>query len=291
MIENSVFLLEIMHEGAIQRMLGRHASVVAGHDRVEYGDEPGSLAYYRGAEQIARYRYEVLATLDREMHLFRWGWADRAGVLPKRVDAIYREGQESELSALAESQLHDVREADAARLIALGAHLAGATGLVRCDGEGRTTWLALFDEQATRATICPPASLKEPAPIQTMPPGPGGFVAATPAHAVRTPAQRGIQHVLGAMRDDLRASFMGFREALFTIRIDLRQDKARFVVHVSVLDGDGRLQVLDPSMALMDACARFIRADSDEGNGRWQRLAVRLSADLLGANLTEISAV
>ena len=291
MIENSVFLLQVMHEGAIQRMLTAHASSVAGHDRVQY-EEPGFVTYYRGDLPLARYRYEVLATFDAETRVFRWGWADTAGSGPKSVDAIYREGQESQLPALATDQLHDVWEADAERLIGLGAHLSSARGIVRCTRDGRIAWLALFAGETTRTTraLAPAApQLRTHAPIQTMPPpGMGGF-ATMPARVVRTPAQRRLMHVVSAMRNDLRASYLGFREALFTVRIDLRQDKARFVVQLALTDADGRLQVTEPSMALMEACARFIRTDSEEGNGRWQRLMVRLSSDALGANVDEVT--
>jgi hypothetical protein len=289
MIENSVFLMQAMHENAIGRMLGEHASAVAGHDRVQYG-EPGLLTYLRGDRPLARYRYEVLATFDHETRVFRWGWAEKDAAFPKRVDAIYREGQNSQLTTLATEQLHDVWETDAERLVRLGAHLATARGLLRCDVGARTTWLALFDARGVRETMRPPRPLKEHAPIQTMPPaGLGGHPAAMPMRPVRTPAQRRLQQVVSALRDDLRASFMGFREALLTVRIDVRQDKARFVVQLAVADGDGRLQVLEPSMPLMEATARFIRADSDEGNGRWQRLVLRLSSDALGANVDEVT--
>jgi hypothetical protein len=301
MLDNSVWLFHDMHGDAIRRMLAAHASTIDGHDRADYDMLTETVTYLRDGVAIACYRAEVLATLDPETRLFRWGWADRPVNARGTIDAVYREGERNDLPQLASNQLRGVWEADAERLVALGAHLANAVGVLRRVAGGRHQWLALFAPPGAspsrtppplppRARSARPPSVIGPAPVQTMPPAaPDGAPSMALASVIREPSRWLVRDVALAFLDDLRTKHAGFREAAFTIRIDLRQTKARFVAQLSFIDAAGHIQIMDPSLAVMDACAQMIRRDHADGNGRWQRLFVRLSSDALGGTTSDVA--
>lgn len=284
-----VLHVQAMHHDAIRRMEAAHARFVQGFTRVAIDEEEaGFLVYFRGEERMVRFRYELLAAYDRDLWMLRWGWADQRSLKPKSVDAVYHAAHETGCTSLGKSPQHEVHPEDAERLVALGGHFAQARGVWRSEQGGVTTWLALFPAPLHPA----PRSIVTPAPIRTVPPPSLGAPSfASPASPVAPPSLGRIQQLAEAARLDLRMNFAGFREALVTLRIDLRQERARFVVQACVIDGDGLLEVLEPSAGMMDACTRFILEDATSGNGRWRKLTFRLAADALGASVVEIAAV
>lgn len=270
MLDSSLWLLHQTQAAEIQRLLRGHLDRVGHCDAAEYDAVRSTLVYTRYGRPAVRYRVEVIGIYRPSAKNFRWGWV---GGTDKRG-----------LAQLMSGNLPDVGESDVERLAHLAAHLAGASGVyrhvARLGQEGtRYHYLALFDAESL-----PAKPVVAPAPVQTLPPAaPDGAPCAALSRKVRSPKEVLLDEVAGTALPLLRKSHPGFREALFSIRVDLRQHKARFFATLSVIDAHGQLQVVDPNMELMDVSARLIGDDHHDGNGRWERLVIRLAGDQHGA--------
>ena len=77
----------------------------------------------------------------------------------------------------------------------------------------------------------------------------------------------------------------GFHQALFVITLELHDGRVRFFLQLVVSDPNGDLRALEPEKELLEATATMIAADARDGNGRWRRLAARLTPTARGASV------
>jgi hypothetical protein len=95
---------------------------------------------------------------------------------------------------------------------------------------------------------------------------------------IREPKRAIVQPFADAALAELSVSIpLGFRKAVLIVTLDLeREEKARFFVQLVALDESAELWSPDASPDLVRAAGNMIAADAKDGNGRWQRLVLRL---------------
>ena len=153
--------------------------------------------------------------------------------------------------------------------------------------------LAPGASSARRPTVSP-RSIAPMAPIELSPdmhlapaPRPSAVPAvssAAPSAPIREPSREAFfpvaQQALAAIAVALP---QGFHQALLVITLDLQESKSRFFLQLVASDDQGNLVSLDPSRELFEATGKMIAEDARSGNGRWRKLAARLSATSRGA--------
>ena len=98
--------------------------------------------------------------------------------------------------------------------------------------------------------------------------------AATP---IREPKRLIVQPLADAAVAELAQSIpVGFRKAVLIVTLDVEKSKARFFIQLVATDETGELWSPDASSDLVRAAGSMIAEDARDGNGRWQRLVLRL---------------
>jgi serine/threonine protein kinase len=97
------------------------------------------------------------------------------------------------------------------------------------------------------------------------------------AAGVREPKRAMLQPLVAAAIAELtQAVPVGFVKAVLIVTLDVEGGKARFFVQLVATDPAGELWSPDVSMDLVHAAAGMITEDARDGNGRWQRMVLRL---------------
>jgi hypothetical protein len=290
-------------------MVHEHQARVAGSDEVSYDDEVESVTYKKSGAVLWTGKGELIATYAPETHTFHWSRPEQTPATEaRRVEAIFHKGRANAISQLTVDVLHLDGPEDADMIANLGAHLAGADGVLRLQGRPEWTFLALFDLGERRKSsrydysVPPPLdphdqphAISVPAllPVRSLAPpsAPSAPSATALAPAPATPAIREpsrdvfLPVARAALADVANAMASGFRQALLVVTIDASGQKARYFVQLVTSDPNGDLQALEPSSQLLDATGKFIAADAHEGNGRWRRLVARLATSARGASV------
>ena len=76
----------------------------------------------------------------------------------------------------------------------------------------------------------------------------------------------------------------GFRQALLTVMIDARGEKARLFVHLAASDSNGDLQSLEPSQKLFDAVVTLVTEQRRRGGADVNKLVLRVKPTDRGAS-------
>jgi hypothetical protein len=112
----------------------------------------------------------------------------------------------------------------------------------------------------------------------------GGAVSASlaPARRIREPARGIFLPVATCVLTLLAKAAPGLHQALFVITVDQEfsvasGEKRRLIVLLVALDASGVLRAIDPSRELIEAAARMVEADRNDGNGPWRKLSARVT--------------
>jgi serine/threonine protein kinase len=112
---------------------------------------------------------------------------------------------------------------------------------------------------------------------------------APPPLAIREPTRAVLQPLADAAVAELgHAVPVGFRKAVLIVTLDVEKSKARFFVQLVATDETGELWAADASMELVRAAATMIGDDARDGNGRWQRLVLRLQRNSREAVVADV---
>jgi hypothetical protein len=100
----------------------------------------------------------------------------------------------------------------------------------------------------------------------------------SPERSVREPTRSIFLPVATALLAALARSAAGFREAVFVLHVDGEPSELRTPIVVLVAtDAKGQLVVVESGDALVQAAARLIEADRNDGNGPWRKLTARVT--------------
>jgi serine/threonine protein kinase len=95
--------------------------------------------------------------------------------------------------------------------------------------------------------------------------------------SIRDPSRALLQPFADAALADLGTAVPnGFKQAVVIVTLDVEKGKARFFAQLVATDEHGDLWTPEASMDLVRAAGTLIAEDARDGNGRWQRLVVKL---------------
>jgi len=286
MVGEALKKLATMHEIEILRMRTRFAARVSGHDSVEHSAQEKLVTFRQGEHVLWTAQAEPLARFATDLGFVRWWWHGTIGHTRSRLDSIVAEGQAYGAEELTRSAA-DVGSLDACDAIcALGAHLAGADGLLRLADGDDWAFYALYEAPGRHITIRMPRVSTTPPPpaarqAQSLPPPP---VAPLPAVAAEPPREL-VSPVAVELMSTVQAELRGFTQALLTVVIDAQGGKARVFVHVAAIDADGDIVSIDPSQRLFDAVVTMIGEQRRRGGADVRKLNVRLRPTDRGASV------
>lgn len=92
-----------------------------------------------------------------------------------------------------------------------------------------------------------------------------------PSRQVREPARSIFVPVASAAFSALTRLAPGFKQALFVIHPEGP------IVFLVAYDDAGQLRAIDPPAEVVDAAARMVEADRNDGNGPWRKLSARIT--------------
>jgi hypothetical protein len=222
------------------------------------------------------------------MGLLRWWWHGKLGSVRSRLDQIVAEGQRYGVEELTKDSIQTETIDASETLCALAAHLAGADGLLRLDEGDDSAFFVLYDSSGSHITIPAPAisvhSLTPAAhPSQSLPPPEVAPVASSlPAEPPRELVSPVAVETMSVVHASLPG---GFRQALLTVVIDARGEKARLFVHLCAADMNGDLQSLDPSQSLFDAVVAMVSEQRRRGGADLHKLVLRVRPTDRGASV------
>jgi hypothetical protein len=277
-----------LHEHDVARMRARFGARVGGYDAVQHSPSERLVTFGLGSRTLWTARAEPLARFMGDMGLLRWWWHGTLGSARSRLDQIVAEGQRYEVEELTKDSVQTESIEAADTLCALAAHLAGADGLLRLDDGEDSSFFVLYDATGSHITIpAPPisaASLTPAAHLSRSLPPPEVAPAASSAPA--EPPRELVSPVAVETMSVVQASLPGgFRQALLTVMIDARGEKARLFVHLTAADPSGDLQSLDPSQSLFDAVVAMVSEQRRRGGADLHKLVLRVRPTDRGASV------
>ncbi|MBN9161567.1 MAG: hypothetical protein BGO98_48955 [Myxococcales bacterium 68-20] len=102
-----------------------------------------------------------------------------------------------------------------------------------------------------------------------------------PERKIREPARSLFLPVATAVLGAFAKAVPGYQQALFVLTVDRASpsptEKRRLVVLLAANDASGSLRAVDPSHEVVDAAARLVEADQNDGNGPWRKLSARIT--------------
>ncbi|HEX3595218.1 MAG TPA: hypothetical protein VGL81_13380 [Polyangiaceae bacterium] len=283
-----------LHEHDVARMRGRFAARVSGYDAVQHSPTERLVTFAQGDRNLWTARAEPVARFDGDMGLLRWWWhGQKLGSARSRLDQIVAEGQRYGIEELTKDSVQTESIEHSDTVCALAAHLAGADGMLRLDDGGDSSFFVLYDATGSRITIpAPPISAGALTPAahasRSLPP-PEVRPAETRPAASSGPAEPPrelVSPVAVETMSVVQASLPGgFRQAMLTVMIDARGEKARLFVHVAASDMNGDLHALDASQNLFDAVVAMVSEQRRRGGADLQKLVLRVRPTDRGASI------
>lgn len=137
-------------------------------------------------------------------------------------------------------------------------------------------------EPAAKSKSDAPAGRRRSKPAPPMPDAPATLPIREPKRPVLQPLAD------AAVAELVHAVPVGFRKAVVIVTLDLEKQKARFFVQLVATDETGELWCPDASPELVRAAGAMIADDARDGNGRWQRLVLRLQRGSREAVVTDV---
>ena len=106
----------------------------------------------------------------------------------------------------------------------------------------------------------------------------GHVAAGPPPKPVREPARELVMPIANAaLSAVVDALLQGFQQALLVVDVAVGDGRARFSAVLVASDNTGQLFAVTTPQAVMDGIGTLVVEDIKSGNGRWNRLVVRLS--------------
>ncbi|MBX3260346.1 MAG: hypothetical protein KF782_11700 [Labilithrix sp.] len=104
----------------------------------------------------------------------------------------------------------------------------------------------------------------------------------SPERRIREPSRSIFLPVASAVLAVFAKAVPGYQQALFVLRIEPdgapgAVERRRLVVLLAANDASGSLRAIDPSPELLEAAARLVEADQNDGNGPWTKLSARIT--------------
>jgi hypothetical protein len=268
-----------LHEHDVARMRERFAARVAGHDAVRHSPTERLVTFTVGEKTLWTARAEPMARFAGDMGLMRWWWHGKLGNARSRLDDIVAEGQRYGVEELTKDSVQTETLDASDTLCALATHLAGADAMLRLDDGEDAAFFALYDAAGSHMTIpAPPISMRSltppPHPSRPLPPQ---EPATAKGPAPTEPPRELVSPVALETMSVVQASLPeGFRQALLTVVIDARGEKARLFVGLTASDAKGDLQSLDPSQRLFDAVVAMVSEQRRRGGADLNKLVLRV---------------
>lgn len=132
-----------------------------------------------------------------------------------------------------------------------------------------------------RRTTPPPAHRSLPPIREIYEPRSARPVTPPPERKIREPARSLFLPVATAVLGAFAKAVPGYQQALFVLTVDRASSaptsSRRLVVLLAANDASGVLRAVDPSHEVVDAAARLVEADQDDGNGPWRKLSARIT--------------
>jgi hypothetical protein len=280
--------LMTLHGDDVTRMRARYAARVSGHDAIQHSPTEKLVTFAQGSRSLWTARAEPLGRFVGDLGLLRWWWHGKLGSTRSRLDQIVAEGQRYGVEELTKDSVQTESIEASEALCALAAHLAGADGLLRLEEGDDSAFFVLYDATGSRITIpAPPISAGSLAPARhpsrSLPPP---EVAPAATSALREPPRELVSPVAVETMNVVQASLPGgFRQAMLTVVIDTRGEKARLFVHLAASDQNGDLQALDASQPLFDAVVSMVSEQRRRGGADLHRLVLRVKPTERGASV------
>ena len=277
-----------LHEHDVARMRSRFGARVGGYDAVQHSPTERLVTFVQGDRNLWTARAEPLARFAGDMGLMRWWWHGKLGSARSRLDQIVAEGQRYGVEELTKDSVQTESIEASDTLCALAAHLCGADGLLRLDDGEDSSFFVLYDSSGSHITIpAPPISARELAPpmhpSRSLPPP---EVAPSRSSVPAEPPRELVSPVAVETMNVVQASLPGgFLQALLTVIIDARGEKARLFVHVAATDMNGDLQSLDASQSLFDAVVAMVSEQRRRGGADLHKLVLRVKPTDRGASV------
>jgi hypothetical protein len=277
-----------LHEHDVARMRGRFGARVSGYDAVQHSPTERLVTFSQGARKLWTARAEPVARFLGDVGLLRWWWHGKLGSARSRLDQIVAEGQRYGVEELTRDSIQTESIETSDTMCALAAHLAGADGMLRLDDGHDSSFFVLYDATGSHITIpAPPISAGSltPAahPSRSLPP-PEIVPLASPVPL--EPPRELVSPVAVQTMSVVQASLPGgFRQAMLTVMIDARGEKARLFVHLCATDANGDLQSLDASQPLFDAVVTMVSEQRRRGGADLHKLVLRVRPTDRGASI------
>jgi hypothetical protein len=184
----------------------------------------------------------------------------------------------------------------------VAAQLAQAHGVLEKTDEFGTSFVALFERtsdvsQVQRAdvqAISAPAasshsarsSIVPPVTSLSMPPTSPPSSLPPPAREIRPPDQAAVVP-LATLAFAIGTTTLGddLMQVLLIVVVDVADARGRFFTALTGCDLRGDMHSLDATRELTQAAAGFISDDLRGGNGRWRKLAVRVTKTARGGTV------
>jgi hypothetical protein len=269
-------------------MRSRFAARVSGYDAVQHSPTERLVTFVQGGKTLWTARADPLGRFLGDMGLLRWWWHGSLGSARSRLDQIVAEGQRYGVEELTKDSIQTESIEASDMLCALAAHLAGADGLLRLDDGEDSSFFVLYDSTGSHITIpAPPISAHALAPAAHLsrslpPPEVAPVASSAPAEPPRELVSPVAVETMSVVQSALPG---GFRQALLTVMIDARGEKARLFVHLAAADAIGDLQSLDPSQTLFDAVVAMISEQRRRGGADLHKLVLRVRPTDRGASV------
>jgi hypothetical protein len=302
-----------IHQHEVKRLVERERARVERGEEVHY-DTGSRMATWetRLGEIIGRWYGEIVASYLVRDRILRWAWAGRSSVSSvTHAEVVAREGQARGVPQLTMSIVGELDEEEASMLARLGVLVAGGAGMKIERGEEEITFVGLFDSprprdgeilDPSRYSVPPPPVTRSSAPpprppsnppaaYRSMPPireiygprsarGTRSTPPPPPPREVREPARSILLPVATGVLNVLARSVPGFQQALFVITVDreapLASERQGLGVFLVANESSSQLRAVDLPTDLVEAAARLVDADRNDGNGPWRKLSARI---------------
>jgi len=277
-----------LHEPDVTRMRERFAARVSGHDAVHHSPTERLVTFSRGGKTLWTARAEPLARFAGDTGLLRWWWHGKLGHARSPLDGVVAEGQRYGVEELTRDSVQTESLAASDALCALAVQLASGEGMLRFDEGDDASFFALYDAPGSRITIpAPPLSGGSLPPAahssrSLPPPGVAPAARAAPAEPPRELVAPVATEALSVLQAALPG---GFGQALLTVVIDTRGEKARLFVQLTAADAKGDLHALDSSQRLFDAVVALVSEQRRRGGADLHKLVLRLRPTGRGASV------
>ncbi len=276
-------------------MVARQAAAIPHFDETHFDGAQEIATFYDNGEIVWRARAEPIGRYSGEFGLFRWWWHGQASHTRRaRLDRARTEASRYDIQEFTVDHVYVSSNSEAMLVARVAAQLAQAHGVIEETDQFGTSFVALFErttdvshaQRADVQAIAPPSttirsarpSIAPPVASLSMPPPPRPSSLPPPAREVRPPDQAAIvplatlAFAIGAstLNDDLM-------QVLLVVVVDVADARSRFFISLTGCDLRGDMHSLDATRDLTQAAAGFIGDDLRGGNGRWRKLAVRVT--------------